>query len=282
MKSNEINIRDPFVLFEDGVYYLYGTRAANFGRCTGGFDVYTSTDLENWSDKKECFNSVFFNMNKGDNWAPEVHKSCGKYYMFASFTMENGRHGTYALVSDSPLGPFVPHSKGALTPQDWECIDGTLHEENGEKYLVFVHEHTQITDGTICFLKLNDDMTKAVSQPTLLFSASSSGYSDKLPGLENFVTDGPFMHRTENGRLLMIWSTFIKGKYAQCVVRFLQPSIHSQFEHLAPLVDNDGGHGMIFRSGRGLFFAYHSPNTCAEERPVFAQITETEDSIAFV
>ena len=29
--NGDINIRDPFVLCENGKYYLYGTRAANFG-----------------------------------------------------------------------------------------------------------------------------------------------------------------------------------------------------------------------------------------------------------
>ena len=40
MKNSEINIRDPFVLFENGKNYMYGTRAKNFGTKTGGFDVH--------------------------------------------------------------------------------------------------------------------------------------------------------------------------------------------------------------------------------------------------
>ena len=70
MKAADINIRDPFILSEDGVYYLYGTSAKNFGRLVGGFDVYTSTDLENWSEAHECFNSEKYSMNKEVNWAP--------------------------------------------------------------------------------------------------------------------------------------------------------------------------------------------------------------------
>ena len=80
MKSNEINIRDPFVVYEDGTYYLYGTRANNFGNLVGGVDVYTSNDLENWSNPIECFDSVNTGLNRGVNWAPEVHKYQDKYY----------------------------------------------------------------------------------------------------------------------------------------------------------------------------------------------------------
>lgn len=50
MKKEQINIRDPFVLFENNKYYMYGTRGKNFGRKTSGFDVYISDDLENWSE----------------------------------------------------------------------------------------------------------------------------------------------------------------------------------------------------------------------------------------
>ncbi len=39
MKSSKINIRAPFVLREGDVYYMYGTRAKNFGQNTGGFDA---------------------------------------------------------------------------------------------------------------------------------------------------------------------------------------------------------------------------------------------------
>ena len=48
MKSNEINIRDPYILPYDGKYYLYGTRSETaFVGQAYGFDVYVSDDLEN-------------------------------------------------------------------------------------------------------------------------------------------------------------------------------------------------------------------------------------------
>ena len=55
MKITDINIRDPYVLFENNKYYLYGTRAKDFGCKTGGFDVYTSDNLIDWSNPSECF-----------------------------------------------------------------------------------------------------------------------------------------------------------------------------------------------------------------------------------
>ena len=57
LTCKDINIRDPFVICENGRYYMYGTRAFNFGRYTCGFDVYESDDLVFWSRPQECFNS---------------------------------------------------------------------------------------------------------------------------------------------------------------------------------------------------------------------------------
>ena len=100
MKLSEIHIRDPFVLVEDGKYYMYGTRAAGFGIKTGGFDVYVSTDLEDWSEPYECFNSEKYGMNYHANWAPEVHKYNGAYYMFATFTNEATNDSKKFILGD--------------------------------------------------------------------------------------------------------------------------------------------------------------------------------------
>ena len=283
MKNSEINIRDPFVLFENGKYYMYGTRAKNFGIKTAGFDVYVSDDLENWSDPIECFNSEKHSMNYAVNWAPEVHKYKGAYYMFATFTREsNNLRGTFVLKADNPLGPFVPHSKGVVTPEKWECLDGTLYiNREGKPYIVFCHEHTQIIDGTICFAPLSDDLTEAVGEATTMFKASSPYWADKTQDkTKHRITDGPFMYRTKTDELLMLWSTFIKEKYAECVVRFTDGELGMNFEHLPPILDDDGGHGMIFKGKDKLYLTFHSPNQTDYERPCFIEIEDNGSSVS--
>lgn len=283
MRKNDINIRDPFVLVEKGVYYMYGTRARDFGTGVGGFDVYVSRDLENWSEEKECFNSAELGFNRGVNWAPEVHKYNGKYFMFATFTKENGLRGTYSLVADRPEGPFSPHSKGALTPEEWECLDGTLYiNKENRPYLVFCHEHTQITDGTICFMPLNDDLSESAGDAVVLFSGSSPFFVEKKPEGEHYVTDGPFMYRSESGELFMLWSTFVKGKYAECLVKFKNGEIGKELEHMDPIISNDGGHGMIFSDGEKLRLTYHSPNQTSFERPVFREIEDCGNALRII
>jgi len=281
MNCNEINIRDPFILFENGIYYMYGSRAKDMAICVGGFDVYTSSDLVNWSEPIECFNSNEFDMNRAANWAPEVHKYNGKYYMLATFTQENGLRGTYILKSDNPKGPFAPHSKGAVTPAEWECLDGTLYiDKENNPYIVFCHEHSQIIDGTICYTKLNADLSEAVGDAITIFAASTCPWVDSFSETGTFVTDGPFLYRTKTGELLMIWSSFIKDQYAELLVRFEGGEIGTDITHLPPIIDNDGGHGMIFADVDKLKLVLHSPNSSGDERPVFIEISDDGDSIS--
>lgn len=283
MKLTDINIRDPFVFQEGGTYYLYGTRAKRFGRKVGGFDVYVSADLQNWTGPMECFNSEKNGLNRGVNWAPEVYKYRNAYYMFATFTKGNGLRGVHVLKAQTPIGPFYRHSPEAITPEQWECLDGTLYlNRTGEPYLVFCHEHTQIKDGTICYLKLSEDLKAGISEPVVLFSATSPDWIKRKMRFKHYITDGPFLYRTSNGSLLMLWSTFIKRKYVVAVARSDNDNIDGRFVHQSPLVTDDGGHGMIFQSGKRLMLTYHTPNKTGFEHPVFRELLDMGDNIKIV
>ncbi len=278
MKNCDIHMRDPFVLVHDGKYYMYGTRARNFGLSTAGFDVYIGDDLENWSEPREVFNSEKYGLNRRANWAPEVHKIDGKFYMFATFTRENGLRGTYILVSDSPDGEFAPLSGQEATPHDWESLDGTYYEEDGKRYIVFCHEHTQIYNGTVCYLELDDNL-RPIGEPRFLFDA---GYFLGFePNAEKHaITDGPFFYRHSSGSLLMLWSTIDEGNYLQCIASSKSGRLSGEWTFEQNLFDRDGGHGMIFRDLDGkLRLTLHKPNKLNYERPAFFYLEESESSL---
>jgi len=131
MKTSEIKIRDPFILVHDNKYFLYGSGRRN-GSSLCGFDVVTSTDLENWSEPKTIFEENPDFWATKDYWAPEVHKYKGKFYLFASFKSDDRCRGTQILVCDTPDGKFEPLTQYPVTPENWECLDGTLFFENGK------------------------------------------------------------------------------------------------------------------------------------------------------
>lgn len=281
MKLSDIHIRDPFVLCENEAYYLYGTRAENFGTKTSGFDVYTSRDLENWSNAKTVFDSEKFGLNKDANWAPEVHKFNNKYYMFATFSLDNNNHATFSLLSDTPDGEFILNSVEPLTPKDWCSLDGTLYiSKENKPYLVFCHEHTQILNGTVCCVELNEDLSKPVGEPKYLFSASNA-FGCKPDNSHHYVTDGPFLCRGKNDKLYMIWSTIIEQKYKQCLCVSDSGEIEGPWIQLENIFEDDGGHGMIFEDFNGeLKLSLHTPNNQPLERPKFYSIEDTGNRIS--
>jgi len=275
MRLCDIHIRDPFILPDGGVYYLYGSRGQeSWGNCTG-LDVYVSTDLETWSDPTEVFTPPVGFWSDRNFWAPEVHIYKEKYYMFASFISDTRQRGTQILVADSPMGPFVPHSDGPVTPKDWRCLDGTLYcSEDGTPYMVFCHEWTQIKDGTMCAVELAADLKTAVGDPFVLFHASEPSWA--LKDKTDFVTDGPFLYRMQSGRLMMIWSSFGKEGYLEAMAYSDDNQITGTWHHSdALLFSADGGHGMIFRTYDGrLMFVCHMPNSSPNERPHLTEIYE--------
>ena len=282
MKNTDINIRDPFVLYEDGKYYMYGSRGEEtWGICTG-LDVYVSDDLENWSEPYEVFTKPENFWSDRNFWAPEVHKYEGAYYMFVSFFAKDKMRGTQILKADSPMGPFKVHSAGPVTPSDWMCLDGTLYIENGVPYMVFCHEWTQVKDGEMCVIELSKDLKKAVGEPKMLFKASSLPNVAAVNNGAGYVTDGPFMYTTKSGRLLMIWSSFTADGYCEAISYSDNGSVLGNWAHEEKLLfSKDGGHGMLFYDKEGnLKFPYHQPNNPkGAERPHFADVAEENDTL---
>lgn len=282
MLRSEINIRDPFVLVHQGQYYLYGTRGATCWGKANGFDVYTSADLEHWSQPHECFHNDGSFWADRNYWAPEVYAYGGAFYMLASFKGEGRCRGTAILRSDSPLGPFQPHSQGCVTPSSWECLDGTLYiSPAGKPFMVFCHEWVQAGDGEICALPLTEDLAAPAGEPLLLFRASEAQWSQWIrhsSGMEGYVTDGPFLWRTSAGTLLCLWASFSEKGYTQGVAVSDNGDITGRFHQAEPLFREDGGHGMVFRSLEGqLYLTLHSPNEHLQERPILIPLTESRD-----
>lgn len=280
MKKEEIRIRDPFILPESGRYYMYGS--ANYISHNEGakpaFSYSVSLDLENWSELEVCFERPDDFWGTVDFWAPEVHKIGGKFYMFASFynkERKNCHRGTGILVADRPQGPFTVWCD-RITPEEWDCLDGTYYEENGVPYLVFSHEWCQIHDGEICYMPLTADLKHPAGEPVVMLRASEPHWAKK--DCIDFITDGPFMVKQHSGRLVMLWSSFDANGYVEAVAVSDNGSIKGNWNHCRNLLSaEDGGHGMIFRDQSGnAFFSMHRPNEGPLERAVFIPIAESD------
>ncbi len=280
---DQIPIRDPFILPvpEEGRYYLYGTSWPL--PQPAGFVTWHSPDLVHWTGPQVIFRDPEGYRSK-NHWAPEVYRYQGRYYLFGTFYEGEGgppRH-TRVLVADSPAGPFTFHSPAGLPPRDWFTLDGGLFVEDDVPYLVFCHEWVQAVDGTICALPLTADLRAAAGEPVLLFRASEAPWCPPAGADQHRVTDGPFLHRTAAGELLMLWSSFGDGGYQLAVARSESGKLRGPWrQQETPIYRQDGGHGMLFRTFAGeLLATFHQPNRGRLERARLFRVTEQPGTLA--
>lgn len=282
MKFTDIRLRDPFILVENGTYYLYGS--GNFEENQPGCDVYISKDMEEWVGPKNIFTPAPDFWAPNSYWAPEVHKYNNKFYLFVSPGSEKRYRGTQIFVCDTPDGQFIPLTDEPITPEEWACLDGTLYvDKKGKPYMVFCHEWAQVGDGEMCAVALTDDLKAPLGEPFLLFKASQPEWAKSLrEESPAFVTDGPFMYRTSSGRLLMTWSSFSKDGYCVGIAYSDNGEIDGKWVHDSRMLyKEDGGHGMIFKKDGEPYFILHQPNNPPFERPHIVKLEERDDTLFF-
>ncbi len=301
LKLTEFFIHDPWILAEPSTqtYYLYTSAPA---RQTGlnrtGTFVYKSKDLATWEGPFVVFavpDGGWADPQVGA-WAPEVQAYKGKYYLFTTLhnpakslptlvpSRPNLMRATMIAVGDSPEGPFTLTKKdGPITPPNFMTLDGTLYvDPAGKPWMVYAHEWIQKIDGTIEALPLNDELSAAAGDPIQLFKGSDAPWLNEqaVPSTRSaiYVTDGPEFFRTKTGRLLMLWSSYEKNSlgrdgYVETLARSKTGDLKGPWEQLPPLVRNDSGHGMLFRTFAGqLMLVMHQPFVSAH-----AKIYEMED-----
>ena len=257
-----------------------------------GVEVYVSSDLKNWEVPKPALLLPDDFWAREMVWAPEMHEYNGKYYLFVTLTssdlhehmkkpegQENWppfhKRGTQIFHSDSPLGPFRAFDNKPHTPETWMALDGTLYVENGDPYMIFCHEWVEIIDGSMDYIKLAPDLSYSMGEPQTMFYASEAEWSTSK---NNKVTDGCYMYRTKEDKLLMIWSSFGDKGYAIGIAESESGHLRGPWIQQKDLLfEQDGGHGMIFKTfDDRLMLVFHQPNSPAGKERM--KMFEIEDA----
>ncbi|MEN9840317.1 MAG: hypothetical protein RL376_117 [Verrucomicrobiota bacterium] len=126
---------------------------------------------------------------------------------------------------------------------------------------------------------MTDDWSAKKGESVLLFKESEAPWGRPYSQM-NYVTDGPFITRTQSGKLQMIWSSFGKnGDYAIGVAVSESGTVNGPWQHLdKTLFGNDGGHGMVFRDFSGNpYLILHQPNKKNMERAHLFKLNEDID-----
>lgn len=279
----DMPVHDPWIVADSATktYYLY---TSNDQRSTSvdrpGTMAYRSRDLKHWEGPL-----VVFRLPEGTwaaneaAWAPEVHAWRGRYYLFTTLHNPgkvlaeppavwhtNHMRGTVTAVSESPEGPFtLLRTDAPVPPADFMTLDGTLYVDRaGKPWMVYAHEWLQKVDGAMEAVPLSSDLAHAAGAPMHLFKASDAPWLNEnvTPSTResSYVTDGPELFRTRDGHLLMLWSSYENGSYVETEARSKSGELAGPWEQLTPLVKQDSGHGMLFRTFDGqLMMVLHRP-----------------------
>lgn len=294
---DSIMMSDPFVFPDElsKTYYLTGT----------GGRLYKSQDLKMWTGPYKIIDLEGTWMDSLWVAAAEIHQFGDKYYLAGTWSDHTTlieavprrynvpRNQTQLLVSDNIEGPYKPLVQEfdfCLGPEDWDIIDGTLYEENDTVYMVFVHEWTQIIDGTMDYFPLSKDLTHRTSEPITMFRASEAPWSKemnsigeatfgmKMPG---WVTDGPQLFKTQTGTLGMLWSSWGDHRYAQGVAYSTSGSIKGPWvQEEKSFKEDNSGHGMLFTTfeGKRLFIIHHAEGK-GWRKPQLYEVDDSGDKL---
>ncbi len=300
LNLDNIRIRDPYIVPDASTktYYMYSQMGNRADANEKGVEVYSSKDLKTWSGPEPVFTFPEGFWANHQVWAPEVHIYKDKYYLFVTLSntdtlatprpiiSENWpilvKRASQVFVSESPAGPFKPFDNTPHTPKEWSSLDGTLFVEDGIPYMIFCHEWTQVMDGTMELVRLSDDLSEPVSNPVTLFKAGDAAWVTPLHE-HGKITDGPYVYKTKNGKLVMIWSSFGTNGYAIGQALSENGKIAGPWVQSELIFKENGGHGMIFKTfDDQLVLLFHQPNIGPLERAQMYLIEEVEDRLGLL
>ncbi len=180
------------------------------------------------------------------------------------------------------MGRFSYLARAALRPVTSWHLDGTFYLENEVPYMVYAHEWIQTLDGTMEAIRMTPDLSSSVGEPFYLFKGSDAPWLSEQHGTSakarTYVTDGPFVYRTRNGKLLMLWSSYRDGQYMEALAYSVSGKLEGPWRQSAPLVGDDSGHGMLFRTfDDKLMLVLHHP--FRQAHAVLYEMRDTGDTI---
>ena len=254
----DIRLSDPAILADEKTktYYMTGT---------GGM-IWRSKDLQRWDGpyRVTIFDKDSWMGSHPMVWAAELHQKDGLYYYFATFTNRDvvidtvkgniiERRACQVFRADNPMGPYQAFGDSIYLPANRPTLDGTLwRDTDGKPYMVFCGEWLQNWNGTIEKILLKDDFSGTIGEPKVLFRASDSPWSrekDENGQVKwNKVTDGPWLFRTNTGKLGMLWTSWVYDNYTQGVAYSESGGIDGPWvQQMEPVTPPNYGHSMLFR-----------------------------------
>jgi hypothetical protein len=225
---------------DDGKFWMYASHDMN--DATGyesmdGYHVFSSTDLENWTDHGEVLHSRDVSWGLADGgwmWAPDCAYKNGTYYFYFPHKDASGAFRTGVATSDRPEGPFTDtgHYIEGTSGTDPACFI----DDDGQAYLYF---------GSRKVAKLKENMIELAESPR-----------DVDYGADNFG-EGAWMHK-RNGIYYYSYTDYTARDFQ--AYYSMGDSPYGPFEYKGPVNKNPVGaqnhHSILEYDGQWYYF-YH-------------------------
>lgn len=221
--TNITGIGDPQIVLYEGTYYCYATDPDDL---YGGFRVWVSDDLENWSDQIVCFKATEA-WGYRCFWAPEVIYHNGKFvmhYTAKSRELESLRVGV--AVSDSPTGPFHDVWGKPMFDFGYAAIDASALVTEYGNYLYYSRDCCEnilegIKTSQIYCVEVDETLTRVIGEPKLMTTPTHEWekLSLQIPNYSPHLwNEGPCVI-PYNGKYLMNYSAnrYSTNEYAICL-----------------------------------------------------------------
>ena len=260
-------IGDPQIILYENKYYCYATSMA-YG---GGFSVWESDDLVNWSEPVVCLEK---DGHWGDNsfWAPEVIYHNGKFVMHYTARIVEKNETLYlgVAVADNPKGPFIDVYGGPMFDLGYATIDGSVLVCDEGNFLYYSRDCSQnvindVHTSQIYCVELDDTLTKCIGEHKLITTPEREWELKSLSGGNFIWNEGPNVIKYGN-KYVMKYSAncFATNDYAICIATADSP--------MGPWIKEDcanpvlcsredlfgAGHNAFFKSKDGkLMTAFH-------------------------
>ncbi len=184
---------DPAPVVDGDTLYVFcgrdaadANKAPNQGFKMSSWQVYKTTDMENWTLVSEVSESLFsWARNPDECWASQAIKNPhnGKWYWYLTVPdKEHAWTGVGVLEADSPEGPWRDPIGHALIPGGFGVIDPTVFiDDDGTPWLFW-------GNGTCWYAELNKDMISL-----------KDGTWKEVPGLDDPNAFGPLVMKRDWG-----------------------------------------------------------------------------------
>lgn len=273
----DIFLADPTIFYNEDTYYLYGTTTGNTPLNGEGFQVYTSSDQENWKGPVGAQGGLA--LKKGDAfgsqgfWAPQILKFNNQFYMIYT-----ANENIAVATSNSPLGPFRNTSKEPLAASVKQIDPFVFIDDDGKKYLY----HVRLTNGNRIFVaELNNDLL-SIKPETLTECIAAELQWENTQNVEWPVAEGPTVLKKE-GLYYLIYSAndFRNPDYAVGYATSKSPLGPWEKSKTNPIISrnligqNGTGHGDLFLDKNNqMQYVFHTHYNATKEAPRKAAIIE--------